>query len=242
MGWLSDVFGVGSGDPSNSDRQGVRTGAANLSQTGNNLSDFGDQARAGYGQDTASLASQQQYLQDLMHGKNSVSAEQLRQGLQQQLSQQQAMAASANPNNAAMAARNAALNMGRASYGMSGQAALAGIQERNAAAQSLASLNLGMRGQDLQGTLGGYNGATGAYGASAGAYGSAMQNPQKTWGPIVGGAIGGLASYAAGRGGGLGGGGGAGGGGGGGGLGSLGGGYGLGSAGGQLGGTGWSWG
>lgn len=178
----SGAFGVGSGDPSNTDRQNVR-------QTGNNLSDFGDQARGGYGGDTAAMQGTQTYLQGLMSGQNSVSAEQLRQGLQQQLAQQQSMAASASPGNAAMAARNAAMNMGHASTAMAGNAAMAGLQERNQAASQLAGLQLGMRGQDLQGTLGGYNGAAGAYGA-------AMGNPQKTWGSYLGPAISGAAAAA----------------------------------------------
>lgn len=87
-------------------------------------------------------------------GQDSLSAEQLRQGLQQQFAQQRSFAASASPANQAMAARNAMMNMGRAATGMSGQAALAGIQERAAAQKALADAIAQARQQDLQGTLG----------------------------------------------------------------------------------------
>lgn len=89
------------------------------------------------------------HLYDQMMGKHSVAAEQLRQGVQQQVAAQRAMAASASPRNLAMAQRNAAMNAGRATHGMAGQAALAGVQERNAAADAFAAL----RGQDMQAAL-----------------------------------------------------------------------------------------
>jgi hypothetical protein len=206
MGWLDDMFGIGSGDPSNPYRNA-------LSNVGASGAGFAGQQQGQLGTDTAALQSQRQYLMGLMSGQNSVSAEQLRQGLGQSLANQQSMAASASPQNAAMAARNAAMNMGRADYGMSGQQAIAGLQERNQAAQQLAQLNLGARGQDLQGIGIGY-------GAANTAYGTNLANPQKTWGGMLGGALGGLAGgLGAGLGGGIGrgifGGGGGGGGGGG---------------------------
>jgi hypothetical protein len=126
---------------------------------------FAGTAQANYNQGTDALRGQLAYLQQLQRGQNSVSAEQLRQGLQQNLAAQQSMAAGAAPQNAAMAARTAAIQAGRLGSAASGQQALAGIQERNAAAQQAGQLGLGMRGQDLQGTLGGYGAANSAYGS-----------------------------------------------------------------------------
>lgn len=146
---------------------------------------FGQQQAMQYNQlaqDQAAIGSQQQYLTGLMQGKNSVSAEQLRQGLGQQLAQQQAMAAGASPNNSAMAARNAAMNMGQASYGMAGQQALAGLQERNQAASQLANLNLGA-GQLASNTALGYAGAQNqALGNAGGIASSWLGNQQKSAG------------------------------------------------------------
>ena len=64
------------------------------------------------------------------------------------------MAASASPANAAMAARTAATQMGRLGAGMSGAAAMAGIQERNAAQQALNDSILRQQQLQLQGALG----------------------------------------------------------------------------------------
>lgn len=94
------------------------------------------------------------YLQGQAEGRNSVTAEQLRQGLQQNLAAQQSIAAGASPQNAAMAARTAAIQSARLGSGMAGQQALAGLQERNQAQQQYAGLLQGLRGQDLQATLG----------------------------------------------------------------------------------------
>jgi hypothetical protein len=115
---------------------------------------FAGQGEAGYGAMTGELAADRAYQRDIMTGKNSLSGEQLRQGLQQNMAAQRSMAASATPQNAVMASRNAMNNMNRAGIGMSGQAALAGIQERNAAAQTLGQMNLGQRGQDIEVGLG----------------------------------------------------------------------------------------
>ncbi len=87
-------------------------------------------------------------------GQDSLSREQLRQGLQQQLSGYRSMAASAPPSQGPMAARTAMMGMGRAASGMSGQAALAGIQERSAANQALGNLLMQERQQDLTAALG----------------------------------------------------------------------------------------
>jgi hypothetical protein len=81
-----------------------------------------------------------------------------------------------------MAARQAAMNTARLGYGLSGQQALAGIQERNAAAgqygqlgQALGQLQLGARGQNANVALNGYGNQIQA--------GSAMLNgqPNQSW-------------------------------------------------------------
>lgn len=95
------------------------------------------------------------YLGRVMRGQESVSAEQLRQGLAQNLAAQQAMAAGARPGNQAMAARTAAIQAGRLGAGLSGQQALAGIAERQAAAGQLGNLQAALRQQELQAALGG---------------------------------------------------------------------------------------
>ncbi len=178
--WLSDALGIGSGDPSNPTRDAVNANARNAAG-------FAGQSQGNYLQNQAGINQSIQALRDQAAGKNSVSAEQLRQGMLQGQAAQQSMAAGAAPNNSVMAARNAAMNMGRLGYGLAGQQAVAGLQERNQAQQALGQLQLGQSGQNLQGTLGGY-------GAANQGYGTALGNPQKGWGEILQGAIGGGAS------------------------------------------------
>lgn len=168
---LAQAFGVGSGDPTNPDRNAVRGLAQGAGQ-------FGQQNAQNYQQNQLGLNQSIQQLQNLANGQNSVSAEQLRQGNQQALAAQMAMAAGASPGNAAMAARNAAMNMGRLQYGLSGQQAVAGLQERNQAQDALARLQLGQAGQNLQGALGGY-------GAGMSGYGMALNKPQNTGGQMI---------------------------------------------------------
>ncbi len=125
-----------------------------LRDAANQAGDFANQGQAGYGGMTAEMAKDREALRALASGQNSIAAEQLRQGLGSQQAAQQSMAASASPQNAAMAARTAMNNMNRNAYGMAGNAAMAGIAERNAATQALAQMNLGQRGQDIDVGLG----------------------------------------------------------------------------------------
>src|SRR5262249_11352646 len=76
-------------------------------------------------------------LQRLASGQDSISAEQLRQGLQQNVAAQRSLAAGAAPANAAMAARTASIQAARLGSGMAGQQAIAGLQERQQAQQAL---------------------------------------------------------------------------------------------------------
>lgn len=148
----------------NDESKSTQEQRADLNNQGGMSSWFADTAQNKYGDLGAEGDAARQMLRDQATGKTSVSGEMLRQGLQQQLSQQQSMAASANPANAAMAARAAANNMGRASYGMSGQAAVAGMQEKMAAQQALAQAIAEQRRQELQAALQARQTAVGAYG------------------------------------------------------------------------------
>jgi len=149
------------------------------------------------------------YLQGQAQGLNSVSAEQLRQGLQQNMAAQQSMAAGASPQNAAMAARTAAIQSARLGAGLAGQQSIAGLQERQQAQAAYASLLQGLRGQDLSAALGSRQNAMTGYGAAN------VGAPQKSWLEQYGPAIqGGLQAYAMYKGQGTGGSGGGGGGGG----------------------------
>lgn len=114
-------------------------------------------------------------LQATALGQNSISGEQLRQGVQQLQAQQQSIAAGASPQNAAMAARTAAIQSGRLGMGLAGQQALAGLQERQQAQQAYASLLQGLRAQDLQAALASRQNAMSGY--SAGNSGA----PEKSW-------------------------------------------------------------
>lgn len=135
----------------------------NLNQVGQSALGFGTDAQNNYNKLSGMGYGALNGLQSIANGQNSVSAEQLRQGLQSNLATQQSMAAGASPNNAAMAARNAAQNMGRSAYGLSGQQAVAGQQERNAATSAYGNLLGQLNGQAVQGAVGGYGAATGAY-------------------------------------------------------------------------------
>jgi hypothetical protein len=116
---------------------------------------FADRGEAGFGRRGGQADQTADYLGRVMRGEESVSREQLRQGLGQNVAAQQAMAAGARPGNAAMAARTAAMQAGRLGAGLSGQQAMAGIAERQAAAGQLGGLQTALRQQDLQAALGG---------------------------------------------------------------------------------------
>lgn len=166
------------GDEIGGESQSAIDKRAQLNEQGAAAGQFAGQGEAGYGAMTGQLGGTygrlgeaMDYQNRLMRGENSVAAEQLRQGMQQGLAAQRSMAAGAAPQNSAMAARQAAMNMGRLGYGLSGQQALAGLQERNMAAsqygqlgQALGQLQLGQRGQDVNVALGSRGNAINAYG------------------------------------------------------------------------------
>lgn len=166
-------------DTTNQERQ------RQLDQAAGQAGGFANQGQSAFGSLGQALASQQQQLADQAAGKNLVSGELLRQGMQQGQAAQQSMAASASPQNAAMAAQNAMNNMNRLGYGLSGQQAVAGLQEANQARQALAQMLLQQRQQELQAALQ-------ARGQQMGAY--QTQAPQSAATQMIGGGIGGLAA------------------------------------------------
>lgn len=124
-----------------------------LGERGTSLGDYG---YGSYRDRSQQMDGDLGRLRDIAEGRVSHSAEALRQGLMQNMAQQQSMAAGARGGNQVMAARNASMNAGRAGSGLAGQQALAGIRERQAAANALLGAQGQMRGQDLQAGLGGY--------------------------------------------------------------------------------------
>lgn len=156
-----------------------------LLNQGGAASNFANTGEQGYGAMSAEAQQARDYLRRLASGQDSLSREQLRQGVQQNRAAQQSFAASAAPRDQAMAGIMGANNMARANYGMSGQAAMAGIAERQAASQALNQAILGARGQDLQAAQGSRQQAIGAYGGVT---------PEKSWWEKYGGAATGAAS------------------------------------------------
>jgi len=137
-----------------------------LAQQGGLAGQFADQAQAGYNAYGAQGQQALSGLQAIANGQNSVSALQLQQAMQANLAQQRSLAAGAGPQNAGMAARTAALQMGRANAGLAGQQALAGMQERNQAWQQYGGLLQGLRGQDLNAAIQSRATANNSYGAA----------------------------------------------------------------------------
>jgi hypothetical protein len=142
---------------------------------------FADRGQNQFRQLGGEAADVRKYLGGVAQGQNSISAEQLRQGLQQNMAAQRSMAASAAPRDSAMAARTAAIQSGRLGAGMSGQAALAGLQERRDAQSALGNMLMQQRQQELNAALGGRQTAIQGY-----------QNitPEGTWKDKWAGAIG----------------------------------------------------
>lgn len=144
---------------------------------------FAQQGQQGYKQLGQRATGALDYLQGQTQGQNSVSAEQLRQGLAQNQAQQMSMAAGASPQNSAMAARTAAMQMGRLGAGLSGQQAIAGLQERNQAMQQYASLLEALRQQELQAALQSRANAMQGYGAQNA--GTPEKSNVEKYGPMV---------------------------------------------------------
>jgi len=159
----------------------------NLNQQGQAAGDFAGYGEGGFMSLGSAADKARQNLADIASGKVSLSAEQLRQGLSQNLAGQRSLAAGANPQNAAMAARQASMNAARLGAGISGQTAMAGIAEREAAMKALQDAILQQRAQELQAALGSRQNAISAYGGVT---------PDKSWiekfGPAIIGGLGAL--------------------------------------------------
>lgn len=165
--------------------QQAKDQVANLNDQGNRSSDFADTGQQQFGTLGGQLGGQADYFRGLQSGQNSLSAEQLRQSLAQNLAGQRSMAAGASPQNAVMAARTAAIQSARLGSGLAGQQAMAGIAERNAAAKALSDMLLQQRQQELQAALQGRSTAIGAYGGVK-PEGSTLDK----WMPVIGAATG----------------------------------------------------
>lgn len=153
---------------------GNKEDRARLNSQVDAASGFANMGTQGFVKTGAESEQARQYLRDLAEGKNSIASEQLRQGLQQNVAAQRSQAASAAPGNAAMAARTAAMQSGRLGFGMSGQQAIAGLQERQQAQQMLNDMILKQRQQELEAALQGR--ATAVNGLNG-----TVANPQKGW-------------------------------------------------------------
>ena len=140
------------------------------------LGAFGSQGLQNYANNTVKMDALGKILEGRASGQDSLSAEQLRHALGQTLSAQRSASASARPANQAMAARTAAIQMGRQTSGLAGAQAMAGIEERSAAQRDLGQLLSTQRGQDIQAGLGG---AGAVEGARTSRYGIDSSQPEK---------------------------------------------------------------
>lgn len=163
--WDPDAGGKGPFDMTRGTQWAQIDPSGGLEHNAYQSNQFAGAAEGGYGAMTREMAKDRSFLRDLASGKNSVAGEQLRQGMQQNIAGQQAMAASAAPGNQAMAARNASMNAARVGSGLAGQQAVAGLQERQMAGQQLAAMNQAQRGQDINAALGARGNAITGYGA-----------------------------------------------------------------------------
>jgi hypothetical protein len=130
---------------------------------GNAASGFADTGQANYDVMTNEARGAREQLRDIASGKVSLSKEQLRQGLNRNAGAMQSMASSAAPGDTG-AARMAMLQTARLGSALSGQQAMAGIAEREAATRALNEAITSARGQDMQVALGSRQNATNAYG------------------------------------------------------------------------------
>lgn len=158
-GGFGDLFGPGKLSQDEQQRQQL------LHEQAGAAGGFADYGEGGFKSLGTQADNNAQMLRDQATGKLSYSREALRQGLNQNLAGQRSLAAGASPYSAPMAARNAAMNSARLGYGLSGQSALAGIAEQQAAQKALTDAILQQRQQELQAALGSRQNAMTGYGA-----------------------------------------------------------------------------
>jgi hypothetical protein len=131
-------------DPARAAALAQLAGAAQTA--GINLGPAAQAADSAYAARQAALADQ---LQRYATGQESVSQQQLGLALGKNVADQYALAASARPGQAAMAQRVAGQQAGRLGAGYAAQAALAGLQEREAMSNALGGVLSQARGQDI---------------------------------------------------------------------------------------------
>lgn len=117
-----------------------------LQAQGGAIGPYAQSGEGGFRQDQGALAAM---LMRQAQGQDSMAAQQLRQYADQNIAQQQALAASARPGMGAMASRMAAQNAGRINQGLAGQTEMAQIAERLGASQALGGVLQGARGLDV---------------------------------------------------------------------------------------------
>jgi hypothetical protein len=142
---------------------GDPVGTAARQEQGALASQFGTERQGEFSRLGGDVDAQRRQMERYARGQDSLSAIQLQQSLQQNVANQQGMAASARPGQGAMAARNAAMNANRAGAGLAGQQAIAGIQERQGAQNALNQMLMQQREQELKAGLGGREQAISAY-------------------------------------------------------------------------------
>ncbi len=161
---------------------------AQLDETGLASNQFAEWNQGGAMAGQLEAHNQREQMRKYASGQDSQSAEQLRQSLQQNQAAQMSNAAGASPQNSAMAARTGAMNMSRQGYGLAGQQATAGIQERTAANAGLNDMIMKQQQLHQQGAAQGRANAVSAYGGG---------NVEGTWGDKWGKSVGGLIGAAA---------------------------------------------
>lgn len=130
-------------------------------QAAGNFANAGETGYSGLGWEAA---MQREALRRRSAGENSVTAEQLRQGLAQNVAAQRSMAAGAPPSMQAMAARTAMMNTNRLGSAMAGQSAIARLQEQQAAEKALADAIAQQRALEANVALGSRQNAIAGYG------------------------------------------------------------------------------
>jgi hypothetical protein len=179
-----DLGGQFTADPGAADEEARKS---LLYDQSNKAGGFADASQGRVGSLGVEAEAQRDYLRRLASGQDSVSAEQLRQGLQQNVAAQRSAAAGAAPGSQPMAARTAAIQSSRLGSGMAGQQAIAGLQERQGAQKALSDMILNQRQQDMQAALGSRGQAIQGYGA--GNSGTPEKSAAEKFGPAIAGAL-----------------------------------------------------
>lgn len=178
-GLAKTLAGLHGGGGENEEERRKRLLAEQAAKAGS----FASQGERGFSGLTGDMNDARANLGRIASGELSYSKEALRQGLQQNQAVQRSMAAGAAPQNAAMAARTAAIQSARMGAGLSGQQAMAGIAEQQGAMKLQGDLTAQQRQQDLMAALQSRQNAMAGYSANnAGA-------PEKSWlekyGPMI---------------------------------------------------------